>query len=295
MVKKAKKKGKAAKPAAGRGLGTPQPPATGPSVARLRPPGSDDEPEPAPGPGLLGRRLLVPAAGPTGEAEAARPGAGPVEEAGGEAPREAEEAENTAGPAEAAAEDEARAEAEAVAGAQSPEGADAAGAGAAQGEEEEEAEGDKDDADEDVATQLGETRYVVAGFFAAWLVGAYVAGMALTGVWAKVAAQDWFARALPAVAAVPHEGAMVSRSSISFVLGGLIAGGVVLHYYFRPDIRTWTEEVAEQLGKVKWPTRKEVGSNTVVVLATSAVLTAYLTILDRLWGFLTNLVYTGGL
>jgi preprotein translocase subunit SecE len=46
--------------------------------------------------------------------------------------------------------------------------------------------------------------------------------------------------------------------------------------------------------KVKWPNRKEVQASTIVVLATSAVATAYLFLLDRFWGFVTDLVYGSG-
>ncbi|HHH27256.1 MAG TPA: preprotein translocase subunit SecE, partial [Polyangiaceae bacterium] len=52
--------------------------------------------------------------------------------------------------------------------------------------------------------------------------------------------------------------------------------------------------VAEQLNKVKWPTRKEVSQNTVVVMIATAIITTYLTLLDRFWGFVTNLIYSSG-
>ena len=54
------------------------------------------------------------------------------------------------------------------------------------------------------------------------------------------------------------------------------------------------EEVAAELVKVKWPTRKEVYSSTIVVLATSAIAVTYLFLLDRFWGFVTNLIYGSG-
>ncbi len=161
-------------------------------------------------------------------------------------------------------------------------------------EQDEDEEQDEDDEQDEEAAQLGATRYVIAGFFAAWLVSAYVLAQALKGVWSFLAIRDWFVRSVPTLAAVPHEGQLVSRSSVSLVLGGLIAGIVVLIYYRKPDVRTWADEVAEQLGKVNWPTRKEVSNHTVVVLAVGAVLTLYLSLLDRFWGFLTNLIYTSG-
>jgi preprotein translocase subunit SecE len=78
------------------------------------------------------------------------------------------------------------------------------------------------------------------------------------------------------------------------VIGGLIAGATVVRYYVKPDIRAWADEVAEELSKVKWPNRKEVGNHTVVVIAATFVLMIYLTLLDRFWGFVTNLIYASG-
>jgi preprotein translocase subunit SecE len=77
-------------------------------------------------------------------------------------------------------------------------------------------------------------------------------------------------------------------------VGGIIALVLVLRTYRRPDIRTWTDEVASELAKVKWPTRKEVSNSTVIVIAASTVATLYLTLLDRLWAFVTNIVYGDG-
>lgn len=145
------------------------------------------------------------------------------------------------------------------------------------------------------ATQLGGQRFVIFGFFAAWFVASYVLSKTLEGLWGSLAHRDWFSRALPAVAAVPHEGELVSRSSVGLVAGGILAALLVVVYYRKADVRQWADEVAEQLSKVKWPTRKDVGNNTLIVIAVGAVLTIYLAILDRFWGFVTNLIYTAGM
>lgn len=168
--------------------------------------------------------------------------------------------------------------------------------GLAEDEGPESGEADEDDEeDEGAAAQMGSARYVIFGFFALWLVSAYVAGQALMTLWGWFAHRDWFSQAVPTIAAIPHEGELVSRTTVSLVVGALIAGGVVIRYYTRQDIRQWADEVAEQLSKVKWPTRKEVGQNTVVVIAVAMVLTTILTLLDRFWGFVTNLIYSSGL
>jgi preprotein translocase subunit SecE len=42
---------------------------------------------------------------------------------------------------------------------------------------------------------------------------------------------------------------------------------------------------------VTWPTREAVVNGTFVVVVASALATVYVTILDKLWSFLTTLVY----
>lgn len=160
----------------------------------------------------------------------------------------------------------------------------------------EEAEDEDEEGDEELAAagQMGHQRYVVAGFLGLWLVVGYICGRAIEGAWAEAVSRNWFLQNMPQLAAVEDEGALISRASLSLFAGLLIGGAIVLRYYLKPDIRTWADEVAEQLGKVKWPTRKEVGNNTVVVIVASAIITLYLTLLDRFWGFVTNLIYTGG-
>ena len=69
---------------------------------------------------------------------------------------------------------------------------------------------------------------------------------------------------------------------------------MVYRTYKRPDIRTWCDEVASELAKVVWPSRKEVTSSTFIVIVTITVSTLYLALLDRLWSFVTNIVYGDG-
>jgi preprotein translocase subunit SecE len=73
---------------------------------------------------------------------------------------------------------------------------------------------------------------------------------------------------------------------------GAVAGvAAAVYAYRRPDVRTWTNEVAAELAKVTWPSKKEVTNSTMVVIATGAFATIFLALLDRFWGFVTNLVY----
>ncbi|MEO5727182.1 MAG: preprotein translocase subunit SecE [Byssovorax sp.] len=147
-----------------------------------------------------------------------------------------------------------------------------------------------DDLEEEAAGQLGSQRYVLAGFFVAGMVGAFVVGRAIQTIWAYLSNKDWFSTSVPRLAAVSDD----EKSTISLVIGALIALVVVFRTYRKPEVRVWTDEVASELAKVKWPTRKEVWNSTVIVIAASTVATVYLALLDRLWAFITNIVYGDG-
>jgi preprotein translocase subunit SecE len=49
--------------------------------------------------------------------------------------------------------------------------------------------------------------------------------------------------------------------------------------------------VAGELSKVTWPNRETVTNGTIVVVIASMIATAYVALLDKFWGFVTNLVY----
>lgn len=140
------------------------------------------------------------------------------------------------------------------------------------------------------AANLGVDRYVLAGFFAAGMLAAYVLGRALHAVWSAASTKDWFSQVLPAIAAVTDD----DKSVYSTIVGGVVAFVLVYRTYKRPDIRVWSDDVAAELAKVVWPTRKDVSNSTFIVIVASTVATLYLTVLDRLWAFVTNIVYGDG-
>lgn len=164
---------------------------------------------------------------------------------------------------------------------------------AADAEVPEDAEAPRDGDSEEgevAAAQLGTERYVLAGFFAAGMLLAYLLGKVVHGVWATLSNKDWFSRALPAVSAVGDD----DKMTYGMVIGGIIGLIVVLRMFRNAELRTWSDEVAAELAKVKWPTKKEVTNATFVVIATTTVATLYLALLDRFWAFVTNIVYGDG-
>jgi preprotein translocase subunit SecE len=140
---------------------------------------------------------------------------------------------------------------------------------------------------EAMPTQLGATRHVLAGFFAAGIAVAYVLGKVLAGTWNRLADSHWIAQHAPFVSRIAED----ERPTITALIGGAVGIGAAVYAYRRPDIRTWTNEVAAELAKVSWPSKKEVTNSTMVVIAASAFATVFLALLDRFWGFVTNLVY----
>jgi preprotein translocase subunit SecE len=151
-------------------------------------------------------------------------------------------------------------------------------------------DGTKSEEDEEaLPAQLGVQRYVYAAAFGSMILGAYVLSRALDGLWQYAASKDFVVLRAPWLAAVSDE----SKANYSLVIGGVLAFAVLLRWYRRPSFRAWSDEVTTELVKVKWPTRKEVFNSTTVVLTTTAVAVVYLFLLDRFWGFVTNLIYGG--
>jgi preprotein translocase subunit SecE len=146
-----------------------------------------------------------------------------------------------------------------------------------------------DEADEAEAmpTQLGATRHVLAGFFAAGIGVAYVVSKVLVGSWNRIADNHWVAQHAAFVSRIAED----DRSTFTALIGGAVGIFTTVYAYRRPDIRNWTNEVATELAKVSWPSKKEVTNSTMVVIAASTFATVFLALLDRFWGFVTNLVY----
>lgn len=135
--------------------------------------------------------------------------------------------------------------------------------------------------------QLGVQKYVLAGFFAAAIVVAYLSSNIVLAAWNAAANNAWIASNLTFVNRVAED----DRGSLAMLAGALIGALVAVRAYRREQLRTWINEVASELTKVTWPDKKEVTNSTVVVVLASAFTTVFLALLDRFWGFVTNLVY----
>lgn len=135
--------------------------------------------------------------------------------------------------------------------------------------------------------QLGATKYVHAAFFAAGVLVAYLSGKILGATWNHLA--DWPAASerMPFLLRYSED----ERPTFTMTAGLLIGVIVVWRTYRATEIQRWADDVATELSKVHWPDRDLVTKGTVVVLVASAFATIYIGLLDRLWGFVTALVY----
>ena len=128
-------------------------------------------------------------------------------------------------------------------------------------------------------TQLGARRFVYAAYFAGAIGIAFISSKALDFAWLKL--QNY----------QPSIGE--PRDEIVMPLAGVIGGGAALYYWYRTRARQLAEEVAAEMSKVTWPSRTEVTNGTVVVIVTTVVSTVFFALMDKFWGFVTNLVYGG--
>ncbi len=138
-----------------------------------------------------------------------------------------------------------------------------------------------------VAQELGVERYVLGGFFAATIAAGYVLTRTLEAIWVQLVEKDWFMRSVPPLAALSED----KRAVASAIFAGIASLVAMVRLYRRTDVHAWAFDVAGELAKVKWPTKKEVSNSTMVVIAASAIAVVYLALLDKLWAFITNRVY----
>lgn len=133
----------------------------------------------------------------------------------------------------------------------------------------------------------GTDRYVNAAFFAGGVLLAFLIGRTLAGLWNTLAEWPAAVRAVPQLVGYAED----DRPGITIVVGAVIALGIVISLVRKPHVRQWADEVATELYKVHWPDREVVTNGTIVVIVASLFATIYVGVLDRIWGFITNLVY----
>jgi preprotein translocase subunit SecE len=127
--------------------------------------------------------------------------------------------------------------------------------------------------------QLGTGRFVYAAYFAGAIAIAFIVS--------KVADFAWFRlqNYKPAIGE--------PRDEIVMPLSAIAGIAVAVYCWYRTRTRQLAEEVATEMSKVTWPTREEVTNGTFVVIVTTIVSTVFFALMDKFWGFVSNLVYGG--
>jgi preprotein translocase subunit SecE len=136
-----------------------------------------------------------------------------------------------------------------------------------------------EDADDEdgVPTQLGTRRFVYAAYFAGGICVAFLLSKFMSLAWTRLSLwKPQFGE--------PHDEMVMP---IAALVGTLVA----VYYYRDQKTRTLVDEVASELSKVTWPTRENVVNSTFIVIITTLVATTFFALMDRFWGFVTNLVY----
>ncbi len=113
---------------------------------------------------------------------------------------------------------------------------------------------------------LGTAKYLYTGYFVAGCVVAYLVTHLLDSAWEG------------------HDNVAI--------LAGVGAGFVVTMLAWRSlRLRTLAQETIDELAAVTWPSRDETTTATTVVLATSALASVIIFLLDRFWNWITDVIY----
>jgi preprotein translocase subunit SecE len=121
------------------------------------------------------------------------------------------------------------------------------------------------------AKTLGLERWVQFGFVLLAGVTFFIGDKLITLIWSYFAEPN---------------GTIVSGAS---AIIGILTGYLL---YRHPKLNPLAHEVAGELAKVTWPSRKETWTSTVVVIITSIIAAAYLGAFDAIWSGFTDLIYT---
>ena len=141
--------------------------------------------------------------------------------------------------------------------------------------------GKADDAAREAAAspiQLGYMRFV----YAAYMAGAMLVGflVARGGHLAWYRAGQW----------KPELGE--PRDEVVYLVAGVVGIAVSYYYWRKQSARQYATEVAEELSKVTWPSRKEVVNSTTVVLFYTLFATVFFALMDQFWKYVTDKIYS---
>jgi preprotein translocase subunit SecE len=89
---------------------------------------------------------------------------------------------------------------------------------------------------------------------------------------------------------LPNYAIVGDQITLTTVIALALSAGISYWAYQREDYRTYIAEVVIELQKVTWPTWDETKRATIVVIAFSIALSAFLFVSDRVWKYATDLL-----
>ncbi len=137
---------------------------------------------------------------------------------------------------------------------------------------------DEQEQDSNAPIQLGYQRYVYAAYMAGAMLVGFLAAKIGHAAWYRLG--QW----------KPELGE--PKDELVYPVAGLVGIVVAVYYWRKPEARQYANEVAEELSKVTWPSRKEVTNSTTVVVLTTVFATVFFALMDRFWSFITDKIYT---
>jgi len=126
--------------------------------------------------------------------------------------------------------------------------------------------------------QLGYTRFVYAAYMGGAMLVAFLVAKAGHLAWYRLG--QW----------KPELGE--PQDELVYLIAGLVGVGAALYYWRKPSSRQYANEVAEELSKVTWPSRKEVTNSTTVVLFYTLFATVFFALMDQFWKYVTDKIYS---
>jgi preprotein translocase subunit SecE len=126
--------------------------------------------------------------------------------------------------------------------------------------------------------QLGYMRFVYAAYMAGAMLVAFLIARAGHAGWYRLG--QW----------KPELGE--PKDELIYVAAAVIGVLTSLYYWRKPEARKYATEVAEELSKVTWPTRKEVVNSTTVVLFYTVFATIFFALMDQFWKYVTDKIYS---
>lgn len=143
-----------------------------------------------------------------------------------------------------------------------------------EGEREALAEGERDAQ----PLQMGSQRFVYAAYMAGAMLVAFLVAKSAHVAWYRLG--QW----KPEFGEPKDEAIYVGAS----IVGVLVA----LYYWRKASSRQYANEVAEELSKVTWPSKKEVWNSTTVVIFTTLFATVFFALMDQFWKYVTDKIYS---